>query len=185
MALNSFRQVVKPPSEPVEARERVNWEEIEAELGIELPSDYKEFVRDFGTGSIGHFLWVYNPISENENLNLLKQTTAQLSGLRRLRNHAPEYLPYALHPNEAGLLPWGVTDNGDLMLWRTEGPSDSWNVVIKESRGPDIEEYSCGMSDFLRALIKGDIQSEIIPRELLDLNRLFVPLGSQSYEHEK
>jgi hypothetical protein len=182
MALNSLRQVVEPPGEPVEGGHRIKWGEIEAELGLQLPNDYKEYIREFGTGSIGGFLWIFNPVSENDNLNLLKQTTAQLPGLRSLRDRDPEYIPYALYPEEAGLLPWGLTDNGDLMLWRMAGPSDEWSVVIKESRGPDIEEFPCGMTEFLRGLVTGDIESEIIPRELLDLDRLFVPLGAQSYE---
>lgn len=42
-------------------------------LGMILPLDYKKFINKYGTGSINDFIWILNPFSENENLNLIKK----------------------------------------------------------------------------------------------------------------
>lgn len=46
---------------------------MEKNLGMILPLDYKKFINKYGTGSINDFIWILNPFSENENLNLIKK----------------------------------------------------------------------------------------------------------------
>jgi hypothetical protein len=184
MTLQSLREIIEPPAAPVESADWEAWPSVDEELDVQLPEDYKCFLTIFGTGSIGSFLWVLNPFSSNKYLNLLQQMKVSLERVRALQTNTGDSHPYSLYPNAGGLLPWAITDNGDTICWRTLGPASNWNVVIVAARGPNLEQYPYGMSEFLRALIVGEIQSQIIPRDLLDLDRLFVPLRSQSTEQE-
>ena len=62
-----------PPANPVESPRADDWQLVEARMLVELPSDYKEFIATYGTGAVDNFLWVLNPFSHNDNLNLIKQ----------------------------------------------------------------------------------------------------------------
>ena len=73
-SLNALRKVMAPPARPVETTNGGGWQFIQVKLGITLPEDYKEFVSTFGTGAVDSFLWVLNPFSKNDNLNLINCT---------------------------------------------------------------------------------------------------------------
>ena len=49
------------------------WDQIEAELHVRLPDDYKQLIETYGCGSINEFLWFLSPFVENEWLNLNKR----------------------------------------------------------------------------------------------------------------
>ncbi len=175
MTLESLCKVMPPPPVPIETGGIEEWLVVEEAVGISLPNDYKQYIRVFGTGCIGGFLWPLNPFSENDNLNLLKGMVAILGALRSLKDKwGDRQCPYPLYPEPGGLLPWGVTDNGDVLFWLTEGCSDEWSVVINEARAPVYEEYEESITGFLTKLVLREIVSEIIPPGFLDRDALFV-----------
>lgn len=173
MSIEQLHQILTPPLSPVEGgtssdNDMVTWSDIEKQLGTKLPGDYKSFIRTFGTGSIGSFLWVFNPFSKNPHLNLLNQRKAQLDNLRILHDQYGIECPYPLNAEDGGLLPWGITDNGDTLFWKSQNNSEQWSVVLHEARGPDYEEYAINMTTFLYDLITGLLHSNIIARDLLE-----------------
>jgi hypothetical protein len=175
MTIESLYKVMTPPTLPVEAGSVEAWPAIEKIIGVTLPNDYKQYINAFGTGYIGRFLWPFTPFSENEYLNLRDQINYSLDVLRELEENWGEECPYPLYPDPEGLLPWGRTDNGDVLFWLTVGHPDDWPTVINEARGPLYEEYQASMTDFLAKLISGEITSDIMPYDFLDRDALFVP----------
>ena len=177
MTIELLCKVMFPPKEPVESRRVEEFSEIEQELGTTMPSDFKEYINLFGTGYIGRFLWVFNPFSNEESLNFIEQMEIRLDALEEIKEkYGDDECPYPLYPEPSGLLPWGATDNGDVLYWSTVGQPDEWTVVINESRGPKFEQYEESMTGFLAKLISGDIASKIIPYDFLDRDALFVPV---------
>jgi hypothetical protein len=170
MALENFCKTIKPPNQPIENGGIEEWNGVEQALKTKLPSDYKNYVNNFGTGCISNFIWVFNPFSKNSNLNLHAQIKAQLDAIATLENEFNEIYPYSIHPKSGRLLPWGITDNGDVMFWLTDGEPDSWKTVIHESRGTRYETFDATITNFLMDLNLGRITSKIIPIELLDRN---------------
>ncbi len=129
---------VPPPPDPCEAGTSEGFDQVEARLAIRLPEDYKQLITAFGTGSWKEFIWVLNPFSANTFLNLFDQATRQLDSEREIRRKRPNELPFPLHPESGGLLPWGLTDNGDRLYWLTgalqmPGPRSSLNHVDHDS----------------------------------------------------
>ncbi|GGE27443.1 hypothetical protein GCM10011571_32090 [Marinithermofilum abyssi] len=117
---------MRPPATPTFGGQRT-FEDIEKQLGTPLPTDYKEFISIYGTGSIEHFIWVLNPFVDNEHLNLISEKSDILDAYTVLKNEFPHHFKHEVYPNKNGLLPWGITDNGDELFWLTDGTPDHWN----------------------------------------------------------
>src|SRR5262245_39190825 len=114
MSLDHLIRVVRPPAQPAEVGS--SWGDVENMAGTRQPKDYKDLVTAFGTGCFDEFLWVFNPFSQNRHLNFFEQLGARLRSLRELQaKWGSEEVSYPLFPEPGGLLPWGASDNGDVM----------------------------------------------------------------------
>jgi len=111
--------------------------------------------------------------SKNLNLNLHNQISAQLNAITTLEKEFNESCPYPIYPELGGLLPWGITDNGDVMFWIANGEPDSWKIVVHESRGTMYEMFETTLTNFLIDLSLERIVSKIIPIELLNRDAQF------------
>ncbi|BBB68712.1 hypothetical protein UNDYM_4459 [Undibacterium sp. YM2] len=172
MSIDYLYHLLTPPSKPLESPYDAEWSSIEARLGAELPSDYKEFIHAYGSGQIDDFLWILNPFSSNDNLNLEKQIFLQRQVLEELINFG-EVLPFKSFPNLNGLLPFGITDNGDLLFWKTGENSASWTVVINGARSTEWEVFTLSMSRFLEAVLNGTLDCNTFPRNFPGTSPLF------------
>ena len=71
-------------------------------------------------------------------MRLVPAIAMYLETVREIRAFAPEEVPYPIHPEAGGLLPWGTTGNGNVGYWVTS-PSDDpaqWSIAVSEARGP-------------------------------------------------
>jgi hypothetical protein len=75
------------------------------------------------------------PDSRHRTIDLLVQAPAQREVLNELASSG-ETIRYPVHPAPGGLLAVGMTDNGDVLHWRTVGPPEEWTIVVQEARGP-------------------------------------------------
>ena len=174
MSIERLINVLTPPSSPLEIPSEDEWRKFQLE-STKLPGDYIEFIRKFGTGCIDDFIWIFNPSSKNEDLNLQNQIVKQLDALRGL-GFGGEPIPFSLFPDRGGLLPFGVTDNGDVLFWKTKGDPSAWSIVIGESRSSNYEEYNLGISDFLAAILAAEIASAIFPTDFPSNYPKFIPI---------
>jgi len=159
----AITDVLPPPEFREELPEKGGWERVERELGTKLPTDYKTFIQTYGTGSISNFMMILNPFSKNRYLNLLSRAEIVLGAYRTSRANAPEYFKDNVFPEEHGILPFGSTDNGDDLYWRTLGDPDDWTVTLYESRGSEPFDYDGSMTEFLVDLLTGGIVCPILP----------------------
>lgn len=175
--LVELKQIMPPPTHLMHAI--ADWTKVEAELRSHLPSDYKAFVEVYGPGAVDEFLWVYHMAPTYPNLLLTREAPADLVGLRDLREAGVKYIWYPLFPEEGGLFPWGRTFDGDSLFWRTESDNpDQWSVVVKESRGPEWDEYPGTMTEFLAAVLTKRYDCPIFPEYFPSLRPTFEPFGS-------
>lgn len=157
--------VLSPPAEPRETRLGAAWDGIEKRLGTRLPSDYTAFVETYGSGSIDEFLVVLNPFASNRNINLLECGRLRSQAYAELRARFPEMYVHDVYPAPGGLLPFAITDNGNVFYWKTAGEPNTWTVVAYEGRGPQFYEFPGGMTDFLAALLTRSIVLEVLPAD--------------------
>jgi SUKH superfamily protein len=178
MSLDALVSVLPPPDAPVDAGSPAGWAAVEAELGTALPADYKAFVERYGSGVIGDFIRPFNPFSTNPNRNLKVQAETQLDALRQIQRKYPDEVPFPLFPEEGGYLPWGRTDNGDILHWKTAGPPDSWTAAVSASRDPEHQEFAEDMTSFLARLLRKEISTAIFPRSFPPASPAFLPVKS-------
>ena len=180
MSLNKLLNVLPAPTSPVETVDSAQWEIFELSTGITLPNDYKAYLGIFGTGVVGDVITPYNPFCKRTLLRASYTCRNWMGQAITLSRHKQQFgtevFPYPLYPETNGVLPWGATDNGDQLFWLTTGSPNEWNVVINEVRSSIFEHFTCSMTEFLHELITGTIQSEIIPHDCLDPDRLFEPI---------
>lgn len=149
---------------PVDGNSRTyDWAAVEAELGCGLPGDYKELIEAYGPGCFGGFLYIYQPNSPWEELDLREQSAAELEALRELQEDGEE-VPYRLD-EPAELLSFGRSDNGDALFWNRSGEAgpDGWTVVVKEARGEEWFAFDGGVVEFLRAVLGRDLRVSVFP----------------------
>jgi hypothetical protein len=159
-------RVLPPPHVPREAGASLHeWNAVFAAIGTRLPEDYVQFINRYGTGIVCGFFHVLNPFAANEHVNLLSRWTRTLSAMASLRANPKfgrEMVPFPLYFEPGGLFPWGTTDNGEDLFWKTAGDPDRWTVVVI-GRACGVEVFDHSMSQFLKGVLEGSIRPEFLP----------------------
>nr|MDT0523314.1 hypothetical protein [Streptomyces sp. DSM 41633] len=125
----------------------VDWATVESAYGTEFPSDYKEFVRLFGHGTIEGRIATLIPVVTSDPM---VRRIAPLSGPMK---SDPDYQRWTEPRVEANVLDrvlvWGETDSSDVLGWITGGPDpDAWPLAVWARDDATWTAYSCGMVGF-------------------------------------
>lgn len=174
---------VLPPPTPLAPREvDTDWGEVAETLFTELPSDFIAFIERYGAGCINDFLWPFSPFTANPRLELINQGRLQVAGLLTLREMGGlEEVPYTLYPEDDGLLTWGVTNYGDMLLWQTAGLPEAWSVVVAAGGEPLYEFFDMPVTAFLTGLLRGTLVCRLFPDDVFGTGRAtFTPAGPNS-----
>lgn len=174
MIIDRLIELLPFPDNLVELGKGKDWGRITALFGNPLPADYMAFIDNYGSGEIGGWLTVLNPFSENINISLVEQFFVLLSSISTLKNEFPETCPYPLMFEPGGLLPWGISIDGDIFCWVTAGMSGRWRVVII-GRHTEPEEFNMPMSKFIEQSLKGEIAPMAMPQGWNNRTISFVP----------
>lgn len=162
MSLTELLGVLTPPIHPADPAAPDGWRSIESSIGTPLPEDYKRYIETFGTGGIDGFIWIFNPLARNPNVNLIQQIPSELEALRALKH---EVIPFPLFPEIGGLLPFGATDNGNVLYWLTRGNPEDWPIVIYEGRGPKHQVFKLEMTALVAKLLAGTVRCDVFPTD--------------------
>ena len=126
-----------PPAEP--RLSNVDWDRLEALVGIAYPVSFRDFVHTYGAS-----VWFDNvsPLyceaqSDKEAREFLKSVERNLSPLKgNMYDERFNVLQLPLYPDEGGLFPFMVDYSSNLFCWQTAPASpETWPVVFW-NRGP-------------------------------------------------
>lgn len=89
-------------------------------------------------------------------VDLLRQRDVWLTALREAHERG-ETVPFPVHNGQDPLLPWAITDNGDVCYWLMDSLNDSnsWDVAVNEAGGDAWHKFEGSASDFLAAVLSG------------------------------
>ncbi len=161
MKIEKLAQVLEPPSNPHEAPSGAELADFERKCSA-LPSAYKEFITRYGTGCVDGFIWIYNPSSENNYLDLGSQVVRQMEAIR-VATAENSGFPFDVSEERGELLPFGITDNGDFLLWKTTGDPDSWPIVVLDSRLGSYQVFALSLIDFLIQVLSSKVLVSVFP----------------------
>ncbi|WP_093628435.1 SMI1/KNR4 family protein [Streptomyces sp. 3213.3] len=155
-----LRQLVTPPEG---VARRADWEDVIGELGVGLPSDYRDLMYTFGGGRVDGYLWVLEPRCSNRHYELLRSLAERDEAFEMLWEDG-EAKPAQLESPGARVIPWASTDNGEYLYWLVESgsPPDEWTVMVNEARGDWWEHFDVGCVELLGQLLSGEVRSEIL-----------------------
>lgn len=168
MTVDHLKTIMAPPQAPVDSGDGEKWPEIQP--GLPFPSDYKAFVSTFGSGRAADFIVIFNPFIDCPDVNFFDQLQAILGDLNELNQCDPDYYSYPTFPAPGGLIPIGVTDNGDYIFWAGDPniDSNSWKVAIISSRSPEVEYFDSGLTAFLTGFLSGAIKPMSLPEFIVE-----------------
>lgn len=142
MAVAELAALVTPPSRPQDGAG--SWRAIQPSLGIHYPADFRELIERYGTGEFFEKLVILNPLNQWCREDIAKQ----LKNLRAMRDAMD--LSGAVHPETAGLFPWGFDSNGNKFCWLTKGEPDEWPVIqLGHNEEGDLHRADVSVTTFL------------------------------------
>ncbi|MFJ1766106.1 hypothetical protein ACIOD2_37655 [Amycolatopsis sp. NPDC088138] len=162
-------RIVRRLGEPTVPPLPVDWEIVEATLGTALPSDYKEYCARYPAAVFDENLRVDHPTCSDDFYNLLSGAVGRTAAVRQLTAEFPVLYEYPVYPDPGGLLCWGNTTGRVQCYWLTEGPPDSWKVVIDEEI-PVV--FDGNFTETLADILDGNLPEEIEPLHC-PLDRLY------------
>lgn len=101
----------------------VDWTDIEGELGVPLPSDYKSHVARFPCGLFQGGMEVLQPCSLLGSRDYLAAVQTYSEDLLHWSSIDSE-LPFEVYPTIPGLLPWAAIEGDPLLCWYLTGKAE-------------------------------------------------------------
>jgi hypothetical protein len=139
-----------------------DWDEVEAELGTRLPSDYKDLIGDGLACVFDEELLIASPFDPKPGLNLIQTAGRCAWALAYLRHGEPDAYAIAIYPEPGGLLGWGNDGGGGIYHWDTTNPDpDQWTVAVsgRPVFDPYVQHHRLGVAAYLDGLATGEIEA--------------------------
>jgi len=175
--LQKLTEIAEAPMLPRYTGSAESWLDIETNLGIELPKDFKELIRTYGAGRFADFFAPMNPFYDSKRPGArpyLEWVRARLTGLAAAQREFPEFhAPFPIFPAHPGLLPWGFTDNGDTLSWLTDPPNNSqkWPIIcLDDKSSQNFDRFDFGLLEFLVRWLSNELQvPSVTPPDMFPL----------------
>ncbi|WP_406120344.1 SMI1/KNR4 family protein [Streptomyces canus] len=157
-ALARLTQLITPPSEP----RTTDWDAVQEQLGVTLPTDYKDLIHAYGGSNWDDYLYLLEPGCPNDNYDLIEWEDQQTEALEGLWEF--EKKPDELADASSRVIPWAHHRQRRMpLLAREAGPDpEQWTVMVNEARGDRWEHYPMTCTESLLAALEGDVQSDIL-----------------------
>ncbi len=128
-----------------------SWAEIENWAGVELPGDFKEFVRLYGDGLVMRHLNVPHPDGIDPLIGFMKRARRKLEMVLPGCLTDVGSLPF----DPKAVIPWGHSnwDGDDCFLVPRAG--EEWDVLVVFRQLGRIGIYGGGFSRFLAGVLSG------------------------------
>ncbi|AWR58585.1 SMI1/KNR4 family protein [Proteus mirabilis] len=172
MDLKNLNNILPVPRHVYETGLNASWPLIDEKYSF--PKDYIEFTTQYGIGKIDNFLTLFNPFIDNDNWNFFKQKKWIISDFSELNESDPDYYSFILYPDNNGLLPIGITENGDYVFWViTSDNSDLWDIAVIATRDSDVEYHKGNLVSFIEGILSKKILSACFPKSFPSSNIIF------------
>jgi hypothetical protein len=135
--LRELIQLVPPPSDPQNAKG--DWKQLESDLGLTFPDDYKQYIKEYGSGTLCALFEIGSPFRlESHYKKAVKDAWSSWAGIYHGWGDVPESeIPFPIYPKIPGLLPWGTYGDVDVLVLKQAKIPGSLSVTLKTRRLSD------------------------------------------------
>lgn len=155
MAIEDLMAVVPAPAHPLETGTVGQWRQIQKDLGIRLPKDFRDFGQRYGTGRFTELgITVFNPFAAVFR-EWLDESLAVWRTLKA--GEGDEEVPYDVFPVQPGLLVWGADEGGAGLFWLTIGEPDRWPIMLRGHESTEFHRIELSLSTFLAKVMRQEI----------------------------
>lgn len=164
--LTTIAKLLPPPAKPIGLNRP--WNTIEAELQVNLPKDYKDFIDLYGSGRACEEIVIWNLRDTRYFKSPLQHQICGKEGVIRLyekiRSMGNEW-PYSMYPQPGGLLPFASILDVDHLNWLTAGKPDKWDVVFWDFDNLDfIHLKGDSFAKYLLKVLRKEYPAKSIPQ---------------------
>ena len=149
-------ELAAPPDAP--RYNEGDWKTVENALGLQLPDDYKQFIKVYGCG-------VFHGRSSSL---CIKSYLGPVPAKRSAENMADYFrmleVPFDVYPAKPGLLYLGEHKDVDTLAWHTKGEPNEWSIVYVDVETGAHEIEGVGVVEFILSILvqANPLQPEII-----------------------
>ncbi|PIB09021.1 hypothetical protein B1C81_12260 [Streptomyces sp. HG99] len=140
-----------------------------------IPGSHHNLVRTYGTGCFDEFLWIFATGADNVNLDIdaatsTTQSTLGLKDAPTLREALSRH-----HTTPEDLIQWGVTDNGDSLLWIPDGDPAGWPTAVIQAGQLDFAISPRSSTGVVLDLLTGALRLRFFPDDFPSSHPEFSP----------
>lgn len=173
MSVSKLVTLVPPPSHPVESGSDADWKAIEAVFRTELPCDYRDMCKVYGTGRFRLGTAVSIELYNLFDKQLLKRA---LAFRENLTMGAQEEAPELLAASDSSILPITHDIRGQYIAYVCNGPPSSWPLITFWRGFERYTIFNLKVSEFLTEVFSCRLDPVIYTAEDLSNRATFVPL---------
>lgn len=144
---------------PPPARPPVAWEATEAELGIELPAEYKRLYHAYGDVLWCNAFRLLGPAPDEWD-DLAARTHRARGDLLPPEQLLPQWqppVPAGVSIEPAQLIQWGAHEGGDYLLWYPGPDPAVWTIILTNVHQSAWLFTAMPVTDFLLAWTTGTL----------------------------
>jgi SMI1/KNR4 family protein SUKH-1 len=159
-----------------------------AQLGLTLPPSYRTFARRYGHGLTGELFIIFVPMDKTgfdwssglvDRSSELKEELAESLAAKTVR-----FQPSGSPEIVGRLVPFGASENGDILAWDPGEPSSEdgelWIYVIGSRKG-SVWRSAPDLADFLTRMSQPQT-GKVLPRANFDCPRVFQPRPGRGHD---
>jgi hypothetical protein len=123
--IEELMSIVPPPKTPI--ANKGDWISIEADLGLQLSDDYKQFISIYGAGTISGMVSVGNPFIQPVSARRFWENWVDI--YRDIAANGTD-VPYDLYPAKSGLLPVANYADFNIINWLVGNDANEADLVF-------------------------------------------------------
>lgn len=133
------------------------WEDLERQLGVRLPDDYKEIIGSYAPVQLNGHLFLAHPSTDRWNLGeWVRETVEVFSRSDLTEAECPGFPDGPLFGGPSGLIPLVDTDRGEYVFGVVDGASGEWRLMTCDGDEQDFHEYHMSFSEWIYRYLIGE-----------------------------
>ncbi|MFI9329284.1 SMI1/KNR4 family protein [Kitasatospora sp. NPDC052868] len=183
--LDEVQAVIGLPSGPGASDE--SWRELEAELGVELPGDFKELTGLYAPIRIGYSIMLSNPATTACNLGVyMRETVVAYEDCEFSEENFPGFREPLGFGAPDGLIPVLSTAHGESVFLARTDTRYGWCIVVYVGADDEFYRYDLTFAEWFRRYLQGEDMAgpnsgQDFPNPIV-LTDLHVPSGEKPVE---